>query len=105
MVAGAFQPPAAPRTPKSWHHRVVTPPWTFEVRKSFELTDRGPVVIGRIIDGELHAGDRFLAGSPPVQGTVRGIALVRTRDPAAVGLLVDVPLAPGDQLVASAGDD
>jgi translation elongation factor EF-Tu-like GTPase len=85
-------------------HPVVAPPWRFEVRDCFNLTDRGPVVIGRIVDGEIHDGDQFRAGTRPVHGTVRGITLVRTKDPEAVGLLLDLELAPGDQRVAVVDD-
>ena len=61
-------------------------------------------MIGRIVDGEIHEGDRFRAGEAPVHGTVRGLALVRTTDRGAVGLLVDVEVAPGAEMVAVAGD-
>jgi hypothetical protein len=72
--------------------------------RRFNLTGRGPVVIGRIVDGEIHKGDRFRVIEPPAQGTVRGLTLVRTSDRGAVGLLVDVVVAPGAEMVAIARD-
>lgn len=75
-------------------------PWTFEVNDCFRLPDRGPVVSGRIIKGEIHEGHRFGVGDTAIRGTVRGLSLVRTTYRDAVGLLVDVEVAPGEQMFA-----
>ena len=67
---------------------------------SFEVTGRGPVVVGHIVDGVVHEGDRFVVDEPYVQGTVRAIAPVRSHDPDAIGLVLDVKLPPGARLAA-----
>jgi GTPase len=67
---------------------------------SFEVTGRGPAVVGHIVDGVVHEGDRFVVAEPYVQGTVRAIAPVRTDNRDAIGLLVDVKLPAGARLTA-----
>jgi hypothetical protein len=78
----------------------VSAAWTFDVIDSFEVTGRGPAVVGHIVGGVVHEGDRFVVAEADVQGTVRAVAPVRSDDRDAIGLLVDVKLLAGTRLTA-----